>query len=90
MEKSYNFPIIVLFGSYSKALDNEQSDIDIFVLSNINKEFNTLKYEEILKRKVSIHLHSKKNLEKLKRHSKEFVNNLCNGITLSGQLEVLW
>ena len=89
LEKFYDFPTIVLFGSYAQAIDDQNSDIDIFILSNINKEFNTFKYKKILNRKIEIHLITKKDFENLKKNSKEFINSLCNGIVLSGQLEVL-
>ncbi|MCK5149996.1 nucleotidyltransferase domain-containing protein [Candidatus Pacearchaeota archaeon] len=89
LEKFYDFPAIVLFGSYSQAVDDKKSDIDIFILSDIKEKFNTKKYKKILKKEISIHLHSKKEFEKLKINSKEFINSLCNGIILSGQLEVL-
>lgn len=89
LERYYDFPLIILFGSYSQAIDDKESDIDIFVLSNIKKEFNISKYEKIIKRKIEIHLHSRKSFEKLKENAKDFINSLSNGIVLSGQLEVL-
>ena len=53
IEKDYDFPPIILFGSYSKSMDNPNSDIDICIISDIEKDFNLGKYEKILNRKVS-------------------------------------
>ena len=37
---------IVLFGSYASATDDASSDIDICLISNVNKEFQAEKYEK--------------------------------------------
>lgn len=89
LEKEYDFPIIVLFGSYAFAMDDSTSDIDICLISNIEKEFSAKRYEQKLNRKVSIHKFSKTTLEKSKRSNHNLINNICNGIVLSGELEVL-
>ena len=89
LEKEYNFPVIVLFGSYASAIDYETSDIDICLISNINKEYRSEKYEKKLNRKVSIHKFSKASWEKAKKTNPHLINNICNGIVLSGELEVL-
>ena len=89
IEKSYDFPIVVLFGSYATATDTLDSDIDICVISNIEKEFSLEKYEKILNRKVSLHKFSKHSFDKAKKLNKGLVNNVCKGILLSGELEVL-
>mgnify|MGYP001611202528 FL=1 len=46
LEKVFDLPIIVLFGGYAFAMDDKTSDIDICLISNIEKEFSTGKYEE--------------------------------------------
>ena len=88
IEKKFDYPIVVLFGSYASAYDDESSDIDICIISNIKKEFNTEKYEKILNRKVSIHLFSSSGWEKNKTKNAPLMNNICNGIVMSGQLEI--
>ena len=50
---------------------------------------NTEKYERILNRKVSPHFFSDKEWERNKIKNRQLVNNICNGIVLSGQLEVI-
>ncbi len=89
LEKEYDFPIIVLFGSYVKSMDDMISDIDICLITNIKKEINLEKYEKIIKRKISLHKFTRKGWQRTKNKNKELVNNICNGIVLSGELEVL-
>lgn len=89
MEKEFEYPVVVLFGSFSRAVDDEKSDIDLFVLTETEKKFNTEKYEKILNRKISFHIFNKKQFVELKKKNPEFINSICNGIILSGKLEVL-
>lgn len=71
---------IVLFGSYSRGDDVESSDIDIAIFTKGNKEPDMKKFERILSRKISLH-----EID-IKKVSKEFHNNLVNGIVLEGAL----
>jgi len=89
LEKAFDLPVIVLFGSYSSATDDKTSDIDLCLLSNTEKEFSTQKYEKKLNRKISIHKFNKTSWEKAKKSNPGLVNNICNGLVLSGELEVL-
>lgn len=89
LEREYNLPVIVLFGSYASAMDDSVSDIDLCLISNIKKDFNPEEYEKKLNRKVSIHRFSKLSWEKAKKLNAALVNSICNGVTLSGELEVL-
>ena len=89
IEKYYDFPIVVLFGSYSKAIDDQNSDIDLCIITDIKKEFPNKKYESIINRKISLHKFTRKELEELMKKNPELINSIVNGIVLSGQLEVL-
>lgn len=89
LEKAYDFPVIIMFGSYASAMDDAASDVDICLISNIEKEFSTEKYEKKLNRKVSIHKFKKYSWENSKKTNPNLINNICNGIVLSGELEVL-
>ncbi|MBI4439623.1 ArsR family transcriptional regulator [Candidatus Woesearchaeota archaeon] len=89
LEKAYDLPVIVVFGSYAAARDDMGSDVDICLISNIEKEFFPEKYEKILNRGVSLHKFSKKTWDRAKKSSPNLVNSICNGIVLSGELEVL-
>ena len=62
---------------------------DRFVISNIKKEFGTEKYEKTLNRKISLHLFTKEKWKTMTKENQGLINNICNGIMLSGQLEVL-
>ena len=77
--ESYNQPkAIILFGSFSKGEDVEKSDIDIAIITNKKLNLDLTKYENILKKAISVH---EANLDKI---SKEFKANLLNGIVLEG------
>lgn len=72
---------IILFGSYSRGEDTEDSDIDLF-LECEKKEINPSKFKTYLNR--NIQLHFKPNF---KDYPKELKNNIINGIVLQGYLE---
>lgn len=74
---------IILFGSYSRGEDTEESDIDLFVISK-EKQINLKGYEQRLHRKINITFETD-----IKKLSKEFLNNIINGIILYGYLEVI-
>jgi predicted nucleotidyltransferase len=75
---------IVLFGSYSKGEDNEESDIDFAVIAGRDSKIDLFKFEKILARKINL-----VRLQVLSKAKKEFVNSLANGIVLGGYLEVM-
>jgi len=89
LENAYDFPTIVLFGSYSSATDDITSDIDICLLSNVKKFLQLKKYEKKLNRKIEIHQFDKASWEKAKKSNPDLINSICNGIILSGELEIL-
>lgn len=83
LNKFYMKPTIILFGSASFGLDTENSDIDLVVLTEKNKEFSKIeKYERILNRKLQIFV-----LKKIKDLKNEhLINNVLNGIVIQGEL----
>ena len=89
LESFYDYPAIVLFGSYAQATNTKESDIDICIITNIHKEFNTEKHKSILKRSISIHQFTENQFTTMKTKNQGLLNNICNGITLSGKLEVV-
>ena len=89
LEKVFNLPVIILFGSYASAMDDKTSDIDICLISNIEKKFPTEKYEKKLNRKISLHKFSKDGWKKTRKSNPNLINNICGGIVLSGELEAL-
>ena len=74
---------IVLYGSSSKGESIENSDIDIFIVGKY-KEIDISKYEKRLIQPIDL------MGDELKNTSKEFRNNLINGIILKGYLKILW
>ena len=89
LEKAFDLPATVLFGSYASATDDKTSDVDICLISNIKKDFSTEKYEKMINRKISLHMFNKNRWDKTKKSNPNLINNICNGIVLSGILEVL-
>lgn len=72
---------IILFGSYSRGEDTEESDIDIAILTKRDKSPDLSIFGNILKRKIRIQAVRGKI-------EKDFLNSLANGIILSGYLEL--
>jgi len=83
------YPTVVLFGSYAKAENHKNSDIDLFIISDEKKKLNLYKFEKMLRAEIQVFLHTKNEFTKLKKNSKELINNVINGYVLSGFLEVL-
>lgn len=73
---------IVLFGSYSRGEDIEDSDIDLFIECE-KEEIDVGKFEKQLNKKIELHFK-----EDFKKYAKELKNNIVNGIVLYGYLEV--
>ncbi|MEK6809665.1 MAG: nucleotidyltransferase domain-containing protein [Nanoarchaeota archaeon] len=77
-------PTMIIFGSYARGEDVENSDIDLYVES-VKKYFPSLaKFEKKLQRKIQIFKY--KDISQVE--NKELANNIINGITLNGFVEV--
>ena len=72
---------IILFGSYEKGEDDEESDIDIFIETE-ESEVKLDKFEKILSRKIQLHFNPN-----FKNYPIELKNNIANGTVLNGYLE---
>jgi predicted nucleotidyltransferase len=84
LNKFYMKPSIILFGSASFGLDTEDSDIDLVVLSEKNKEFTKVdKYEKSINRRLQLFVI--KNIKELKND--HLINNVLNGIVIQGELK---
>lgn len=77
-------PVVMLFGSYSKGEDMENSDIDLYIETPSKKEINLEKFEKILKRKIQAFRH--KSIGEIK--NLHLSNNIINGIILNNYIEV--
>ena len=84
----FNAEAIVLFGSFAKGEDIEDSDIDILIITNNQESERSADFiklsENVLKRKMNLHL-----LPSLEKSSAEFKNNIANGIVLHGYIKVV-
>lgn len=76
-------PVIVVFGSYSKGEDTENSDIDLYIETPSKKEVKLEKFEKILKRKIQIFSHQ--SIRKI--NNSHLANNILNGVNLNGFIE---
>ena len=72
---------IVLFGSYARGEDTEESDIDLFIECS-KEEVDVTAFEKKLHRKIELHFN-----KKFESYPKELKNNIINGIVLHGFLE---
>ena len=79
----YSNPVIVIFGSYSRGEDTEESDIDIYIETPSKKEVKLDKFEEILGREIQIFKYS--SLPKI--GNKHLRNSIINGFVLNNSLE---
>jgi len=77
-------PTIVLFGSYAKGEDTENSDIDLYIETPSKKNVNIKKFIKILSREIQIFTY--KNIKDIT--NPHLANNVINGITLNNYLEV--
>ena len=77
-------PNIVIFGSYSKGEDLENSDIDIYIETASKKKLNLEKFEKLLQRKIHVFVY--KNINTIE--NKKLTNNILNGIIINGFVEV--
>ena len=80
IEKEFLSPVIILFGSLSKAEAKPDSDIDLAVFTATKKEIKMEKYEKLLKRKIQIFIFHKR--EDIK--STELLGNILNGHKIRG------
>jgi len=85
----FEIPTITLFGSYAQADDRKNSDIDLCIISNVKRELDLKKYEKKLKGNISLHIFNKKEWDNTKKKNPNLINSICNGIVLSGELEVI-
>jgi predicted nucleotidyltransferase len=88
LNESLSYPLIILFGSYSKGENHNKSDMDIFILADEKEKIDLKPFETKLNCKIELFLYSKKEYLSLKKSNPELLNNILNGYKLSGVIEV--
>ena len=84
LRRELSNPPIVLFGSFAKGEDTEESDIDLYIETPSKKDISLEKFEDKLKRKIQVFRH--KNIKEIS--NPHMANNIINGITLNNYIEV--
>ncbi len=79
---AYN-PTIIVFGSYAKGEDVENSDIDVYI-ETTKKDIDISKFEKVLNRKIQMFVYT--TIREVK--NSHLANNMINGVVLNGFLEV--
>ena len=82
--KELNNPVIVLFGSYSRGEDVEDSDIDLYIEADKNDLKMLKRFEKKLHRKIQLFFY--KDIQDVE--NKELANNILNGMKVNGSVEV--
>ncbi len=77
-------PTVILFGSFAKGEDTEESDIDLYLETPSKKKIAFEKFEKLLKRKIQVFCH--KSLKEISNPN--LANNILNGFLLNGFVEV--
>ncbi len=83
IEKKIQPKAIVLFGSVQKGTYHQESDVDLFVQTDY-QQLDLSKFNRRISQKVQLFF--EKDLRKL---SKGLLENIYNGLVLSGKLEVI-
>ena len=88
LKDAYRAKTIVLFGSFAKGEDVEESDIDILILTSHKEATGISNYiaecEKLLNRRINLHV-----LSSLEKSSPEFKNAIANGMVLHGYVKVV-
>jgi len=75
---------IILFGSYLKGTDTEDSDIDLTIINGRKKSLDLFSHEDKFERSINL-----TQIENLDDAELDFVNTLANGFVLKGYLNVV-
>ncbi len=88
LNQKFNFPLIVLFGSASEGDDIGKSDLDIFILTESSEEVDLEDFERKIDSKIQLFVRTEEELEDMKENNPELLNNILNGIVISGYWEL--
>jgi len=89
ISEELNPKAIILFGSFRKGDNVPGSDIDIFVETASKKDIDLSDFERRLGNSIQLFLMKSSEIASMKKNNKELLNNIANGISLEGFLEVI-
>ncbi|MDP3640201.1 MAG: nucleotidyltransferase domain-containing protein [Nanoarchaeota archaeon] len=84
LKQELSNPAIILFGSYAKGEDTEESDIDLYIETPSKRQANLEKFKKLLKREIQVF--QQRNIKEIT--NPHLANNIINGITLNNYIEV--
>ena len=84
LKRELSNPPIILFGSYAKGEDTENSDIDIYIETPSKKQVSLEKFKKLVHREIHVFQH--KNIKDVL--NPHLANNIINGITVNKYIEV--
>src|SRR3989344_439530 len=77
LDKELNYPeAVILFGSFSKGENDKNSDIDLFVISNLKRELNLSDFKKIFHREVQLFIETPKKFIEMEKNSKNLINSI--------------
>jgi len=83
LEREFAGATLILFGSYSRGEDTVNSDVDVAIIGRKDKKIDLTAYERVLERKINLNFYNS-----LQAVHKSLRENLCNGIVISGGVEL--
>ena len=84
LKEELSNPPVVVFGSYARGEDVEESDIDVYIETVSKKKISLEKFEKKLQRNIQV-FRFKGIRDVMNRH---LSNNIVNGVLLNGFVEV--
>ncbi|MFW5865579.1 MAG: nucleotidyltransferase domain-containing protein [Nanoarchaeota archaeon] len=89
LNAEFDYPQLVIFGSYAAAHDTSDSDIDICMITDIQKECDLSPYEKYLGRSIDLRKYCEREWKDLIKDNPELINNIAKGIVVSDEFEVI-
>ena len=83
LKQELSNPAIIVFGSYAKGEDIENSDIDLYIETSAKKQIGLAKFKKMLQRDIQVF-----SYRTLKDVQPNLANNIVNGVILNGFIEV--
>jgi predicted nucleotidyltransferase len=88
LDEQLAYPTVILFGSVAKGENGPHSDVDLFIISSEKKDITLEQFRSLFGAEIQVFLHTKKEFQQLCKTSPALINNVLNGVILSGYVEV--